>query len=119
MPRYTALSIVAPGGDRIASGQKTLEIRSWQPPQWPMRDLLIVQNTRYLRQDGECDPDGVALALVDVLRVAAWTPDELLAACASQWSPGYFAWQLHRVRPLAHRPRVVAKRLLYEIELSL
>ena len=84
-----------------------------------MRDVLIVQNTRYLREDGACDPDGVAIALVDVLGVAPWRPDELLAACASQWSPGYFAWQLHRVRPLAHRPRVVAKRLLYEIELTL
>ena len=40
---YSALSIVAPSGTKIAQGLKTLEIRSWTPKQLPLRDLVIVK----------------------------------------------------------------------------
>lgn len=45
---YSALSIVAPSGTKIAQGLKTLEIRSWTPKQLPLRDLVIVENTQFL-----------------------------------------------------------------------
>ena len=66
MPR-SALSIVKPAVDDIVAGRKRVEIRSWAPPVIPLRDLVLVQNTISLRQDGEEDPDGIALALVDVV----------------------------------------------------
>ncbi|WP_211090190.1 ASCH domain-containing protein [Pseudothauera nasutitermitis] len=43
MAEYLALSIVSPQGENIASGRKTLEVRSWQPPALPLHDLLIVE----------------------------------------------------------------------------
>lgn len=66
MPR-SALSIVNPAVDDIVAGRKRVEIRSWAPPGMPLRDLVLVQNTIFLRQDGQEDPDGIALAMVDVV----------------------------------------------------
>lgn len=37
--KFSALSIVAPSGQRIAQGMKTLEVRSWQPEQLPLKDF--------------------------------------------------------------------------------
>ena len=67
MPR-PALSIVKPAVDDIVAGRKRVEIRSWAPPAIPLRDLVLVQNTVFLRQDGQEDPDGIALALVGAAR---------------------------------------------------
>lgn len=118
---WTALSIVAPHGRNIAEGRKTLEVRSWQPPQWPLRDLLIVENTRYLREDGQTDPDGRAVALVDVVKVEPWRPDQVEAACSSGWVPGYFAWHLERVRVVVVdcASPVLAARGLYGVVVNL
>lgn len=66
MPR-SALSIVKPAVDDIVAGRKRVEIRSWAPPALTLRDLVLVQNTIFLRQDGQEDHDGIALALVDVV----------------------------------------------------
>ncbi len=56
---YSALSVVAPAGDRIRTGQKTLEIRQWKPDGLPLRDLVIVQNTLRLSSNGITeDPNG-------------------------------------------------------------
>ena len=113
-----ALSIVAPHGENIAAGRKTLEVRSWQPPTLPLMDLLIVENSRPLTEDGDVDPDGIAVALVDVVSVAPWLPDEVAAACSTGWQPGYFSWRLDNVRPLLPRVRVPAARKLYEVHLA-
>jgi hypothetical protein len=51
-----ALSIVAPNGANIAAGRKTLEIRSWHPPQLSLRHLLIVENRIFLTGEDERDP---------------------------------------------------------------
>jgi len=56
-----ALSIVRPSGTRIAEGKKTLEIRSWLPPRLPLLNLLIVENGRRLDQEGDVDPEGIAV----------------------------------------------------------
>ena len=53
-----ALSIVSPHGTNIASGKKTLEVRSWCHPSLPVRDLLIVENSVFLSLDMSVDPDG-------------------------------------------------------------
>ena len=50
---YLALSIVAPSGQRIAQGLKTLEVRSWRPDQFPLKDLVIVENQTYLNNEGD------------------------------------------------------------------
>jgi hypothetical protein len=113
-----ALSIVVPNGANIAAGRKTLEIRSWRPPQWPLRDLLIVENRIFLTGEDETDPDGVAVAVVDIEQVHAWLPSELEAACASQWTPDMWAWHVTHVRPIGDGFRVAARRKLYEVQVS-
>jgi hypothetical protein len=104
-----AISIVAPGGSRIARGEKTLEARRWAPALGPDEDLLIVENGRFLTMDGEVDPDGVALALVRVATVRPFVEADMIAACASSFEPGWLAWELTDVRPLPGRPKVAAE----------
>ena len=111
-----ALSIVAPNGTNITSGRKTLEIRSWRPPQWPLRDLLIIENRIFLTGADEIDPEGMAVALVDVEDVRAWLPSELDAACATEWKPDLWAWHITHVRPVHGAFRFDARRRLYEVE---
>ncbi|WP_053086062.1 ASCH domain-containing protein [Klebsiella michiganensis] len=57
-----ALSVVAPAGQLIATGKKTIEVRKWLPNLSPEEDLLIVENLNYLTKDGDEEP-GVALAV--------------------------------------------------------
>jgi len=91
MPRL-ALSIVNPAVENILAGTKRVEIRSWHPPKIPMHDLVLVQNAIYRRQDGQEDPDGIALALVDIVEVHDWTPEEARSQ-GKQWSAGYVCWE--------------------------
>ncbi|MEO5829062.1 MAG: ASCH domain-containing protein [Rhodanobacter sp.] len=113
-----ALSIVAPNGSRIAAGHKSLEIRSWRPPQLPLRNLLVVENRIFLRGEDEIDLDGLAVAVVDVDDVHAWQPSERDAACWTHWEPGLWAWQLSRVRPITGAFPVTARRRLYDAPVS-
>lgn len=114
-----ALSIVYPGGQRIASsGQKTIEVRSWCPPDDLTGDFLIVENEKYLRTDGETDPNGKVVAIAKIKLVREYVETDILAACASRWEPGYFSWELCDVRPLNHQGAVLAARGIYEVQLK-
>lgn len=114
---YCALSVVAPSGQNIAQGQKTLEVRSWMPPQLPLKDLVIVENRNYLNHDGD-EELGQAIAIVDIVSVHPWRADEFEAACASYWAEGYFAWELENVRLIDPPMTVSAKRKIYLIEID-
>ena len=114
---FQALSIVEPHGQNIATGRKTLEIRTWQPEQLPLYNLVIVENNKFLMQDGDED-EGYAVAVVDVLQIHDWQQHELEAACASNWAQGYYAWELSNIRALQPPIKTVAKRKIYTIELS-
>jgi len=116
MPKYLALSVVAPHGGNIASGRKTLEVRTWRPPELPVRNLLIVENMKYLTEDGQIDEDGRAVALVDVRLVETWLPSQVAAACSAAWQPGYHARHLENVRPISSSTRVPAARKLYMLD---
>lgn len=118
MPNYLALSIVAPSGQKIAHGQKTLEVRSWLPKQLPLKDVVIVENQHYLTQDGN-EEYGLAVAIVDIISVHAWQKDEVIAAMASYWAEGYWAWQINNVRPIYPAIPALAKRKLYSLKLDL
>jgi len=105
------LSIVAPNGSRIASGEKTLEVRRWKPKE-PIRDLLIVENERVLGQDLQ-EEMGVAVCMVDVVGYHNWEASEIEAACARYWEEGWIAWELTNVRKIDPFP-AVAKLKLYD-----
>jgi hypothetical protein len=109
-----ALSIVYPAATKIADGRKTLEIRSWPPPVVPLRNLLIVENHRRLDRDGDTDPEGLAVALVDIEQVRAWTKEDATRDGHS-FVEGYHAWVIANVRLIAHPFRVPAKRLIYKV----
>nr|WP_211325487.1 ASCH domain-containing protein [Roseimicrobium gellanilyticum] len=117
---HPALSIVAPAGDWIRTGKKPLEIRRWQPEELPLRDLVIVQNSIQLGGDGPAeDPNGMAVAIVDVESVAAWREDEIEPACATYWEPGWLAWPLVNVRPITPPIPCPARLRIYSVELPL
>ena len=114
---YPALSIVAPMGQYIAQGKKTLEIRSWRPTHLPLKNLLIVENQHYLTQEGD-EELGYAVAMVDVESIHSWREDEFDSAMASYWEEGYWAWVLTNVRPIHISMPVIAKRKIYFIEID-
>ena len=110
-----ALSIVRPGGSLIAAGKKTLEIRRWRPLLLPGENLLIVENSRFLK--GEDEDQGTAVAIVRVRAVRPFTKLDLVAAFASDFEEGWLAWELSAVRSLADPIPAPAKRKIYQIEL--
>ena len=117
MIRVLALSVVAPAGLKIAQGQKTIEVRSWLPGDLESgEDLVIVENSRYLKVDGDSDPDGLAVALVKIARVRSFTPEDIAASCATRYELGWYSWVLENVRPAKRDFRVLAARKLYEVE---
>ncbi|MCU4580535.1 ASCH domain-containing protein [Acinetobacter gyllenbergii] len=118
LKQYTALSIVAPNAERIRTGIKTLEVRSWQPETLPLKDVVIVENQNFLLNDGD-EEAGFAVALVDIESVHAWQADEVDAACARYWAEGYLAWVIRNIRPINPPLQVMAKRKLYSIKLEI
>lgn len=118
MKSHPALSVVAPAGDRIRSGLKTLEIRQWSPETVPLRDLVIIQNKVRLSSEGvQEDPDGELMAIVDVESVGEWKEHELIQSCSAYWEPGWKAWRLSNIRPLSSDGRFPARLRIYWIEL--
>lgn len=86
--KYKALSVVHPGGQKIASGEKTIEVRSWKPP-----------------------------ALVKIKKVRDHLETYILAACASRWDPNYYSWELTDIRPIVTEEKAAANRGIYEVDL--
>ncbi len=110
------LSIVKPGGQRIASGQKTLEVRRWQPNLRSDEDLLIVENSRFLHEEGEMDHDGQAVAIVRVKNIRPFRQEDMKAACATGFEPGWLAWELEQVRPVMALHGMPAARGIYDLD---
>ncbi|WP_339432591.1 MULTISPECIES: ASCH domain-containing protein [unclassified Pseudomonas] len=114
-----ALSIVRPSGGRIASGEKTLEVRRWFPDLDPFEDLLIVENGRFLHNDGDEDDNGIAVAIVRVKAVRPFVLADMQAACASYFEDGWLAWELSDLRPVTHSVAIRAARGIYEVDFLL
>ncbi|MNM88721.1 ASCH domain protein [compost metagenome] len=111
-----ALSIVRPNGSRIASGEKTLEVRRWYANLDPTEDLLIVENGRFLHVDGEEDADGTSVAIVRVKAIRPFVFADMQAACASRFEEGWLAWELDDVRPIESALPTRAARGIYEVD---
>lgn len=113
-----ALSVVAPGGLKIAAGLKTLEVRRWVPDLRADEDLLIVENNHFLRKNGEQDQDGRAVAIVRVASVRPFVPADTEAACANSFEEGWLAWELTHIRRFSWGAPVLAARGIYEVPLT-
>ncbi len=91
-----ALSIKQPWANAIASGEKTIETRSWGTP---YRGLLLICSSK---QPDE-HPAGCALALATLWDCRRMTvQDEKAAMC--RWYPGAFAWMLREIQPIVPIP---------------
>lgn len=91
-----ALSVKQPSANMIASGQKTIETRTW--PTDYRGDLLIVSSRK-----PPIAPAGCAVAIATVVDCRRMTrADERAARCAIY--PGAYAWVLGNVRPLKPFP---------------
>jgi hypothetical protein len=110
---------VRPSGGRIASGEKTLEVRRWYPDLDPCEDLLIVENGRFLHKEGDEDADGIAVAIVRVKAVRPFVLADMQAACASYFEDGWLAWELSELIPVTHPATVRAARGIYEVDFLL
>lgn len=117
--KYQALSIVHPSGSKIASGEKTIEVRSWLPPKDLTGDLLIIENHRFLTKDGDVDEDGNVVAVVKIKNVRPYLESDIPAACATRWEPGYYSWELTEVRKVQTKQKVLAARGIYEVDVEL
>ncbi|KAA0970367.1 ASCH domain-containing protein [Aureimonas fodinaquatilis] len=102
----------------MASGKKTLEIRRWRPDLAATEDLPIVENGRFLTQDGDEDRNGAAVAIVKVKTVRPFVLSDMEAACASYFEDGWFAWELVDVRPVHAARHIVAARGIYAVEFA-
>ena len=98
--KFKCLSIVKPNGVRIAQQEKTLEVRSWVPDLSPDEDLLIIENEKYLKNEEDIDPNGKPVALVKVRKIREYKKEDIQAACATRWDPGYYSWELYDIRPI-------------------
>ncbi|MGZ6470672.1 MAG: ASCH domain-containing protein [Bdellovibrio sp.] len=113
-----AISIVYPSGSKIANGEKTIEVRSWLPSIGLGQNLLIVENHKFLRTDGEVDPDGKPVAIVKIKKVREYVKEDMPAACASRWDSGYYSWELEDVRPINSNSKVLAARGIYDVDVE-
>ena len=91
-----ALSVKQPWANMIASGEKTIEVRTratkYRGP------LLIVSSLK-----PKIEPAGCALAIVDLIDCRPLTKaDEKFACC--EFRPGLFAWVLRDVRKIRMIP---------------
>ncbi|MGY8664384.1 ASCH domain-containing protein [Bradyrhizobium sp. UFLA05-109] len=114
-----ALSVVRPSGSKIAAGLKTLEVRRWAPDISPAEDLLIVENGRFLCEDGDEDSHGHAVAIARVLAVRPFVEADIEAACASYFEEGWLAWELTDIRRVASEVQIRAARGIYEVDANL
>lgn len=116
--KFKALSVVSPAGDWIATGKKSIEVRSWSPEKAPLFNVAIVENSNYLLEEGQEDENGYVVAIVDFTKIEPWTEQQQESACSKQWSTGYLGWHITNVRKLAIPIKAVAKRKIYEIDLD-
>ena len=118
------LSVRQPWASLIASGRKTLELRSWETDY--RGPLLIIAGGRPWKGDHGHDlgPLGVAICVVDVVGCRRLTradaeasglrPDKLEPLLAEGW----FAWELSDARPVPATP-IKGKLGLYRADTTL
>jgi hypothetical protein len=92
-----ALSVHQPWASLIASGKKTIEVRSWRTT---YRGPLLICATK--RRHGD-DPTGVAVAIANLLEVRRFQPSDVPLACV-KGSPIDYAWVLNDIRPIKPFP---------------
>ena len=114
-----ALSIKQPWTELIASGRKTIELRSWSLEY--RGELLLVSGLRFDPRGAPFDvdgPRGVAVCVVELVDIKRATPDDSDAACFPvDAAAELFAWVVANPRRVAPTP-VRGVLGLFNVELA-
>ena len=102
-----ALSIRQPWANLIATGEKTIETRTWSTA---YRGPLLIVSSR----SPKIEPAGFAIAIADLADCRAMTREDERAARCSLY-PNAFSWLLRNIRKIHPFP-VRGKLGLYEVE---
>lgn len=108
-----ALSVRQPWASLIASGQKTIEVRSWKTL---YRGPLLICASRSRCNADPTLPRGVAVCLVDLCDCRPFVPDSDTQAACFPGRPEDFAWVLSNPRPI-HQFPVLGRLSLFEVDL--
>ncbi|HPA47471.1 MAG TPA: ASCH domain-containing protein [bacterium] len=102
-----ALSVKQPWANKIASGEKTIEVRTWYTHY--RGPLLIVSSV-----NPPIAPAGYALAVADLVDIRPMRKrDEKMALCES--FDGAYSWVLENIRPIKPFP-VRGQKGIYEVK---
>ncbi len=105
-----ALSIKQPWANLIASGEKTIETRTWSTD---YRGPLLIVSSKL----PNIPPAGYALAIVDLVDCRVMYRRDEQAACCKLY-PGAYAWILCNVRRI-ELFRVRGQQGLYEVNVPM
>lgn len=98
-----ALSVRQPWASLIASGRKSIELRSWSTKyRGPV--LILASSSVWRGTDHPIGPRGVALCLVDLVDVRAVLATDADAACIVPPEGFDFAWVLANPREVRQVP---------------
>lgn len=112
-----ALSVRQPWASLIASGRKTVELRSWSTKY--RGPVLILAGTGIWRgTEHPIGPRGVSLCIVDLVDVRQATREDAEAACIVPPEGFGLAWELRNPRPVKMLP-VKGKLGLYRLDSAL
>lgn len=108
-----ALSVRQPWASKIASGEKSIEVRTWTTE---YRGPILICVSKSPRIDGL--PSGVALCTVDLVDCLPITQEHSAAACCDVDPSREFAWILANPRPLEFLQPVSGRLGLFEVALA-
>ena len=98
-----ALSIRSPWWEKILSGEKTIETRTWQTK---YRGDFLICATK---------PKGMAVGIAEIVDCRPMSSDDWTKACCPKYD-GAFGLHLRNVRPIKNFP-VKGKLSFYEVEM--
>jgi hypothetical protein len=111
------LSVRQPFASLIASGRKTVELRSWGTAyRGPV--LILAGSGIWRGTEHPIGPRGVSLCVVDLVDVRVVTSADAEAACIKPPGGFDFAWELRNPRPIKQVP-VKGKLGLYRLDSTL
>jgi ASCH domain len=107
-----ALTIREPYASLVASGRKTIEMRTWDPSH--RGELMICSGAR-----GKGKP-GVTVARVELVAIRYFVESDCEAACYDDWHPDddFFAWELRLIKRVKPTP-VVGKLRLFDLRTAI
>jgi len=114
-----AVSVIAPLGDFIAQGKKTIDIRDFIAADLlPTQDLLIVQTKKSLTKELPEDLDARGVCLVRVKEMRKFIYADRAEAKTERFDENWYAWVLTDVRPLNPKIKTRAACGLYQVEIE-